>query len=148
MTEVKVNELNEVENELIRKAIETRENAYCPYSHFKVGAALIDGAGAMHTGCNIESADYTLTTHAEMLAVDSMIKTGARQIKTIAIALYSEKGYSTPCGLCRQKISEFADADCKIITVSLNSDNSIRSVFYSTLGELLPYSFSKDFIND
>ncbi len=147
MTEIKVTELSDSEKELVEQAIQTRENSYSPYSNFKVGAALIDANANIHTGCNIESADYTLTTHAEMLAVDSMVKSGNRKIITIAIALYSENGYSTPCGLCRQKISEFADENCKIINVSLNNSNRIRSINITSLGELLPYCFGKDFIN-
>jgi cytidine deaminase len=147
MTEVKIGELSNSERELINYAIKIRENAYCPYSNFKVGAAIIDSIGNIHTGCNIESADYTLTTHAEMLAIDSMIKSGNQKPIALAIALYSEKGFSTPCGLCRQKLSEFGDENCKIIMVSLNETNNVTSIYIASLGELLPYCFSKEFIN-
>ena len=72
---------------LLELALQVREMAYCPYSGYKVGAALLDTKGNYHTGCNIESSDYTLTTHAEMLAIDNMVKSGFKEISKILIEI-------------------------------------------------------------
>lgn len=131
--------------ELLKLALEVRENAYAPYSKYKVGAALIDEKGNIHTGCNVETAVYTTTTHAEMLAIDSMIKTGTKKIKKILIALKGDDRPATPCGLCRQKMVEFAHPDLEIISVNLDDNDNINKIFSFTLAELIPYSFDSSF---
>lgn len=142
------NNLSETQRDLINRAIEVRNNAYCPYSGYKVGAALIDINNNIHTGCNIESADYTLTSHAEMVAVDSMVKSGVHTLKILAVAARGLGNTpATPCGLCRQKISEF-DKKCEseIILVNLDDSDSIVNIFTIRLNQLLPYSFNSEFI--
>ena len=134
--------LEKPDSALISAALEARANAFAPYSKFKVGAALATADGKIFRGCNVESADYTLTSHAEMVAIDSMIASGSRGIRTIAIALRCGAGEAVPCGLCRQKMSEFADSSLRIICVALATDDSIHEIRLYSLGEMLPYSFS------
>jgi cytidine deaminase len=143
---INLNEMSESDLILINKAIEMRKYAYAPYSNYLVGAALIDINSMIHTGCNIESADYTLTTHAEMLAVDSMVKAGTKEINKIAIALLGNSNPAMPCGLCRQKLSEFAVSDIEIICVNLDESENIISIYQTQLSELLPYAFNSSFL--
>ena len=104
--------LDEIDNDLIAAAIAVRENAYCPYSHFSVGAALVDEAGNVHVGCNVENSSYPEGTCAESGAIASMIASGARHIRRIAVAGgHDELETCTPCGGCRQRIAEFSDDD-------------------------------------
>lgn len=142
------NSLDDNDKMLINAAIDVRKFAYCPYSQYKVGAALLDANSTIHTGCNVESADYTLTSHAEMVAIDSMVKSGCHEVVKIAIVA---KGIgnkpATPCGLCRQKISEFDKSNnSNVIIVNLNKNDEIVNIHTTTLSELLPYSFNSDFI--
>lgn len=142
--------LKKNEIELISKAIEIRNFAYTPYSNYKVGAALLDSNGRIHTGCNIESADYTLTSHAEMVAVDSMVKSGCLSFSVILIALKGKNDLpAVPCGLCLQKMSEFsADANPEIRIVNLDDNDNILNIWKTSLNELLPYSFNKMFLQN
>lgn len=141
--------LDVADNLLINKAIEIRAFAYAPYSGYKVGAALIDVNGNIHTGCNIESADLTLTSHAEMVAIDSMVKSGCLNFTKITIALAgigTKPG--TPCGLCRQKMAEFDKAgNSEILIANLDSLEKITNIWKTSLKELLPYSFNNEFLN-
>ncbi len=132
---------------LFKLALDSRANAYSPYSNYKVGAALIDDNGNLHTGCNVESADYTLTTHAEMLAIDSMVKSGCLKVRKLLIVLESSNKPATPCGLCRQKMIEFSDEDLKIISVNIDFKGEIQNIYDFTLGELLPYNFNSSFLH-
>lgn len=136
------NNLDSADKQLIDAALEVRSNAYAPYSNFNVGAALLSSDGKVFVGCNVESADYTLTSHAEMVAVNSMIASGSRGVQSIAIALRSGAGEAVPCGLCRQKLSEFAEPCLRIVCVALGHDDSIHEIRLYTLSEMLPYSFS------
>ena len=145
MVKISMDKLSPEEISLISASIAVRNNAYTPYSKFHVGAALYDENNYLHTGCNVESGDYTLTSHAEMVAIDSMVKTGAREVKTIAISMHSDGGVSVPCGLCRQKISEFTKSDCKILCVNLNEHNQVSEIHATSLSELLPHAFGKEY---
>lgn len=148
MKVIEYNALSENDKDLIKSAMKVREFAYCPYSNYKVGAALLDSNFNIHTGCNIESADYTLTSHAEMVAVDSMVKSGCHEIiKIVIVAKGMGAKPATLCGLCRQKISEF-DKNIKSIIIIVNVDDSdnIVNIHIVTLAELLPYSFNADYI--
>lgn len=148
MIEVAYDHLESIEKKLIDEAIRIRARAYAPYSNYYVGAALVDSAGEIHTGCNVESADYTLSTHAEMVAVNSMVKSGCLQIRGMAVAVESKLGYGFPCGLCRQKIREFAAGiDFPVFGINLDADNNILNIYRSTLGELLPWSFDVTVLN-
>ena len=91
---------------LIEQAIAARENAYTPYSHFKVGAALLGRSGRVYTGCNVENAGYTPTNCAERTALFKAVSEGEREFEAIAIvgSMEGEKNelVTGPCGVCRQ----------------------------------------------
>lgn len=123
--------------ELIEIAKQAMKHAYAPYSHFKVGAALITDTGHIYTGCNIENASYGATNCAERTAIFKAISEGERHIKKIAIVSDAQKPAS-PCGICRQVLSEFMDSDGIVI---LEIENKPKE-FY--LKDLLPYGFCSD----
>ena len=91
---------------LLAAARAARENAHAPFSGFKVGAALEDAEGRIHTGCNVENATYGLTLCAERVAVFKAISEGARGFRRIAVVADSER-LTPPCGACRQILWEF-----------------------------------------
>lgn len=123
--------------DLINAALEARKSAYCPYSGFSVGAALVDDQGRLHVGCNVENAAYPLGNCAEASAIAAMVQEGGKRIVRIAIAGgKGELGPCTPCGGCRQRISEFADENTRIIV----KDDDETWHKYS-LADLLPSSF-------
>ena len=123
--------------DLVSAALDARGNAYARYSGFTVGAAIVDDQGRMHVGCNIENAAYPLGNCAEASAIAAMVQEGGKRIVTIAVAGGSgEVGPCTPCGGCRQRIAEFADAN----TVVLAIDDSGEWQSYS-IDDLLPASF-------
>lgn len=127
-----------MKEKLIKAAIDAREKAYCPYSNFKVGAAILFEDGSIHTGCNIENASYGATNCAERTAIFKGISEGLRTIKAIAL-IGDVNNYTYPCGICRQVISEFAeDGDTKIFIVKNEND-----YIETTLDEILPGSFTK-----
>jgi cytidine deaminase len=96
----------EMENQLIGAAKKASRNAYCRYSKFPVGAAVLSGSGDIFTGCNVENASYGLTICAERNAVFQMAANGRREILAVAIYTPTEKP-TAPCGACRQVINEF-----------------------------------------
>ncbi|MCH3965814.1 MAG: cytidine deaminase [Clostridium sp.] len=123
---------------LISKALQGRENAYAPYSNFKVGAAVLTEDGKIYTGCNIENASYGATNCAERTAIFKAISDGYRTIAAIAIVGDDNK-YIYPCGICRQVISEFASKDTKIILGKNENEYIVK-----TLDEILPGAFTKN----
>ena len=125
--------------ELKATAMAMRKRAYCPYSHFAVGAALECRDGTVFTGCNIENAGYSPTICAERTAVSKAVSEGHRDFVRIVIAGRSED-FCVPCGVCRQVLREFAP-DLEIIC--LNGAGEER-VF--TLPELLPHSFGPEYL--
>jgi cytidine deaminase len=123
--------------------LEARKNAYAPYSHFKVGALVVSISGVCYPGCNVESADYTLTSHAEMTAINNMIASGERVWEEMYVALESlPGGEPVPCGLCRQKMLEFASPSHTIYCLGLTA-GKIKSIYKTSLSELLPHPFTK-----
>ena len=132
-------------DELVKTAIEMTKMSYVPYSHFHVGAALLDKNGKIWTGCNIENAAYGPSNCAERTAVFKAVSEGARDFEAIAVVGGPEdadgnpeiKDFCPPCGVCRQVLSEFCTRDFKII---LANGKGQQKVF--TLAELLPESFS------
>jgi cytidine deaminase len=142
MKKLKFESLDEQAKFLVISAIEVRKNAYSPYSNFKVGAALESESGKIYKGCNVESADFTLTTHAEMAAIDSMVSSGDRKINAIAIAMESNGKIPVPCGLCRQKISEFALDNTVVYAVDLTSYDRDSTIYKFIFNDLLPFSFN------
>lgn len=115
-----------------------RENAHAPYSKFHVGAALRTATGAIFTGCNVENAAYPEGTCAEAGAIAAMAAAGERVIVEILVMADADQPV-TPCGGCRQKISEFANDDVVVIMASPKGEQ-----FRTTIGALLPGSFGVD----
>jgi cytidine deaminase len=103
---------------LIAAALAVRENAFAPYSKFKVGAALEDTEGRIHTGCNVENATYGLTVCAERNAVFRAISEGVRKFRRIAVVADTEN-LTPPCGACRQILWEFC-GDVEIVLANLH----------------------------
>lgn len=125
--------------ELIRVALASRQNAYAPYSNYKVGAAVQMGDGRIVGGCNVENASYGLCNCAERTAVFRAIAEGAPPVVT-AVAVATEDGGS-PCGACRQVLAEFAPPDeAPVPVLLLDRDGNI--VRETTLQELLPLAFN------
>lgn len=124
--------------ELAKLAISAREKAYAPYSHFKVGAALITESGKVYTGCNIENSSYGASNCAERTAIFKAESEGYEKIKLLAV-VGDMNTYTYPCGICRQVILEFAAEDIKIIIVKNENDFLVKE-----LTELLPGPFKKE----
>ena len=122
---------------LIKEAILARENAYCPYSDFKVGAAALFEDGKIYTGCNIENASYGATMCAERTAIFSGVSKGNKKLKALAL-IGDINGYTYPCGMCRQVISEFVQDDIMIYIVKNEKD-----YLEKTFSELMPGAFTK-----
>lgn len=116
-------------DELLKHARNAREQAYSPYSEFSVGAALQCSDGTIYKGANIENVNLTNTVHAEQVALHKAVFDGKRDFEAIAISLSGDP--VPPCGLCRQSLSEFAEADLDVIVEDLGT---------YTLSELLPGS--------
>lgn len=126
------------DRELILKAIEAREKAYCPYSNFKVGAAALFEDGNIYTGCNVENASFGATNCAERTAIFNGVSNGNKELKAIAL-IGDVNSFTYPCGICRQVISEFAESgDMKIIIVKNENE-----VLIKTLDEIMPGTFTK-----
>lgn len=132
-------------DKLVQKAIEMTKMSYVPYSHFHVGAALLDKNGKIWTGCNIENATYGATNCAERTAIFKAVSEGVRDFEAIAIVGGPEgadgspvlEEFCPPCGICRQVLSEFCSKDFKIILANKKGEQKLF-----TLAELLPESFS------
>lgn len=107
-------------------ALKVRENAYCPFSHYKVGVAIEAEDGTIYVGCNVESVTYTNSTHAEMNAIDTAVADGVKKIKRVLLITQEEKP-AFPCALCRQKIIEFG-ADAEVIAANPSGDIEIKSI--------------------
>jgi cytidine deaminase len=124
--------------ELLEIARQARQKAYCPYSGFHVGAALLDENGNVHIGCNVENAAYPQGSCAEAGAIAAMITAGGSRIAAIAVAGGDKNSTRacTPCGGCRQRIHEFSDENTRII---VKDDDSEWHTY--TMAELLPSSF-------
>ena len=125
------------EQDLIDAALTVRQKAYCKYSNYYVGSALLDDQGAMHVGCNVENAAYPEGSCAEANAIAAMIAAGGTSIHTIVIVGgHDDVEDCTPCGGCRQKIAEFANPETRIILIRPGGHTREFSV-----DELLPRSF-------
>lgn len=127
--------------ELVRLALEARQMAYAPYSHWTVGAALLTAEGKLYKGCNIENASYTPTNCAERTAFFKAISEGERNFAAIAIVggPEGEKPYGIcpPCGVCRQVMMEFCDYEK--FEVTLGVSEACYETY--TLKEVMPMGF-------
>jgi len=123
---------------LADKAAAARENAYAPYSGFKVGAALLARSGKIFIGCNIENAAYSPSVCAERVAVYNAVSRGENDFVAIAVAGWKDgaPGFAFPCGVCRQVLREFCEPDCFAVCVTDGANKKIN-----TLSDLLPESF-------
>ena len=123
---------------LLEAAREAQRRAYAPYSRFAVGAAVIDEQDRVHAGCNVENAAFPLGTCAETMAIGAMVAGGGRRVRALLVLGDGER-LVTPCGGCRQRLREFADADTP---VAVANRDGVRAWF--TLEALLPSSFGPE----
>lgn len=127
-----------MEEELLRHALKARQRAYAPYSNFAVGSALLDESGTIHYGCNVENAAYGPSNCAERTALFRAIADGVARGQFRAIAVVADtQGPCTPCGVCRQVLSELCPPDMPVIMSNLQGDTTIM-----TVAELLPGAFA------
>ena len=117
------------------KAVEAKSKALPTYSNFHVGAALITKDDKIYTGCNIESSSYSLTICAERTAIFKAISEGERKFKAIAVVGDTE-GFISPCGACRQVISDLC-GDIDVVLVNSKNETKVMKT-----SELLPFAFS------
>lgn len=103
------------DDDLIKAADLAAQKAYCPYSSFRVGAALLDEEGKIWSGCNIENRSYGLSICAERNAVFKAVSAGKRKWSKLALSCPDSKEFVSPCGACRQVLSEFASPNMMII---------------------------------
>lgn len=120
--------------QMINRALQSRENAYAPYSKYKVGAALLTKSGEIFTGVNVENAAYPVGTCAERVAVFKAVSEGIREFEAIAVA--SNNG-GTPCGSCRQVLAEFG-----LDTIILIVDGQGNLIQETTVAGILPGAFT------
>ncbi|KAI5804933.1 cytidine deaminase-like protein [Geopyxis carbonaria] len=125
--------------ELTKRTVAAKETAYCPYSKFRVGCAILCADGAWVTGGNVENAAYPVGTCAERTAIVKAVTEGHRKFRALGVATDVAAPPSSPCGMCRQAIREFAELDMPVFM----HDNSGRYVVM-TLEQLLPMSFGPD----
>lgn len=122
----------------VQAAREITKQAYVPYSHFPVGACLVTGENKIYTGVNVENASFGLTNCAERTAIFKAVSEGERQFKHLVVAGNTDEPIS-PCGACRQVMVEFFDPGMPVTLV--NKDGELKE---TTVGELLPYSFTEE----
>lgn len=133
------------DKELVRISLEARKKAYCPYSGFSVGAALLTNNGKVYTGCNIENSSYGATNCAERTAIFKAVSEGEKSFTAIAVCggLKDDevpKGYAYPCGICRQVMREFCDPETFRVIFCKSVDE--YEVHY--LKEILPFDFGPE----
>ncbi len=122
-------------------AVAAMKNSYSPYSHFTVGAALLTKSGKLYTGCNIENSAFGPTVCAERVAVFKAVSEGEVEFEMLAVVGGKNgivEGVTSPCGVCRQVLSEFASPDLPVLFVKDRDGNFEEH----TLGEILPFSFN------
>ncbi|XP_061814970.1 cytidine deaminase isoform X1 [Nerophis lumbriciformis] len=124
-------------NELISKCLEAKDMAYCPYSNFPVGAALLTTDGAIFKGCNVENVSFGLTVCAERTAIQSAVAEGHKNFTAIAVTCNATDRFVWPCGACRQVLMEFGP---ELTIYSTKPDGSYKK---SRMSELLPYAFTQ-----
>ncbi|HEX7713078.1 MAG TPA: cytidine deaminase [Bacillota bacterium] len=128
-----------IHERLIAAATEVRERAYTPYSHYKVGAALLGKSGRIYTGCNVENVSYGATICAERSAVVKAVSEGETTFTALAVIADGDLPAS-PCGICRQFLSEFG-GDLRLILANLRGERK-----EITLRELLPQAFDSQYL--
>lgn len=129
----------ETRTQLLKTAMEVRRHAYAPYSHYPVGAALLASSGKIYSGVNVENASFPIGICAEPVAVYKAVSEGERSFE--AIAIVSSNG-ATPCGFCRQVLSEFG---LNILVIVANQDGQILQE--TLVSDLLPGAFGPEYLN-
>ena len=126
--------------ELVQKAVEARKLSYSPYSHFAVGAALLCKDGTVYLGANVENSAYPLCMCGERNAIYHAMMEGRKKEEFVALALAADTdGPCSPCGACRQVISELLPKEAKVYMANLKG-----TIQETTISELLPFAFSED----
>ena len=125
---------------LIILAQQAASRAYCPYSRYRVGAALLGADGNIYTGSNVENTSYGLSICAERAAVFHAVGAGERVFRMLVLVAGTKESPATPCGACRQVLVEFGSQDMLVVCAAL--DGSVT--FQATLSELLPHGFSME----
>ena len=136
--------LTPAEEALLLDAAQTvRQNSYSPYSGFKVGAAVLTSKGNIYTGTNIENAAFGDTVCAERSAIFAAVSAGERNLRALALITQKVSGvaFGSPCGSCRQVMSEFMTPDTPLLVAVL--DGKKRTVWRKELKDFMPYPFSK-----
>ena len=128
---------NPVRDLLVKAAREAAANAYCPYSNYPVGAALLMLDGQIYTGCNVENVSYGLSNCAERTALFKAVSAGCREVAALAVAGGTRQP-AAPCGACRQVLAEFGSAETPVFVARLKGGK----VTATTLGALLPLGFA------
>lgn len=123
--------------QMLEKARDVMQNAYSPYSHFKVGACLRVEGDQFFVGCNVENASYGLTVCAEGSAICAMVGSGCRRILEVVV-IGSGEVFCAPCGACRQRLYEFADPSIKVHMCNMQGQAKMQR-----LDDLLPNAFWK-----
>lgn len=134
---MKREELSEQDRRLLQEAETARQQAYVPYSRFRVGAALVTASGRIVRGCNIENASFGLTNCAERTALFTAVAAGEKDVEAMAVVADTED-LTTPCGACRQVLVELAPR-ARVIIGNLKGD-----VMVTTSRDLLPGAFTTD----
>ncbi|MBX3013221.1 MAG: cytidine deaminase [Caldilineaceae bacterium] len=120
--------------ELVQQAILARQRAYAPYSHYRVGAAVLTATGQVILGCNVENASYPATICAERVALTAAVAQGHQDF--VALAVATENG-GTPCGICRQVMAELGP------TMTVYIADVAGNFHATTVAELLPSAFDR-----
>ena len=131
-------------NTLAKAAVEVKKNSYSPYSHFKVGAAVLAENGQIYAGTNIENASYGLTVCAERNAMFRAVCEGQQKFLALAVCTDPVEGdaFGTPCGACRQVMLEFMDLDAILLLVAVDKKGKIKTC-KKKLKAFIPYPFLK-----
>jgi cytidine deaminase len=122
---------------LIDTAVSARKSAYCPYSRYPVGAAVLTASGRIFAGCNVENASYGLSICAERAAIFSAVGRNQKELKAVCVVAAAAK----PCGACRQVMIEFSDKSTPLFIVDLHPGSARRRVTRTTVFGQLPNAF-------
>jgi cytidine deaminase len=121
---------------LVKGALAAKKRAHAPYSHFRVGAALLASNGRIYLGCNVEISTYALTICAERTAIFKAVSEGDRNFKAIAV-VSDDPGYTPPCGACRQVLMDLAG---NIDFLMINGKGDVKVL---KMNKLLPHAFGQ-----
>lgn len=131
-------------NALAQAAVAVKKNSYSPYSRFKVGAAVLSEDGHIYAGTNIENASFGLTVCAERNALFKGVGEGRRKFIALAVCTDPVEGeaFGSPCGACRQVMTEFMEQDAPLLLVSTDKKGGV-TVYKKKLKDFMPYPFAK-----